>query len=296
MLDQQESFRLTLLRQSEDRKRDHETIRSLQATLLTNKALPPLSVIYDTNLFYSSTSPSPDNIHSSPLSSLDIILPSTSTTILMSNVVLPLIPRQLSSHPHFQTHHLDTLAVIAAIAASRPAPDLHLPIFRRTESLKWYADILHLISAYPYHKCITHEDGKDLDPIRAASYPHVDSSILQQLSKVLPKDNMALYRSATIPTSAVYILSTVKIMGSLAKTEDELDAILNTFMYIKRGTKEGIMPYTTRVQKSASLLCGTKNSHSANDTDIKRRWRVGLDPDFDQINHAFDILEIDPKG
>ena len=85
-------------------------------------------------------------------------------------------------------------------------------------------------------------------------------------------------------------------MGSLSKTEDELDAILNAFINIKRGSSESIGPYTTRVQKSASFLRGTKHSHSATDTDIKRRWRVGLDPDFDQINYAFDVLGITPKG
>ena len=298
MLDQQESFRLTMLNLSEDRQRDHETIRSLQATLLTKTAPPPPQTISETNLSYSSTSPSLDIMHQTQLPSTDTNLPRTSTTIPRSNVVLPLASHQLPAPPNPppHTHNIDTLAVIEAIAASRTAPDLHLPMFRGTEPLKWYADTLRLISACPYHKCITHEDGKDLDPTRASSYPHVDSSILQQLRKVLPKDTMALYRSATAPTSAVYILNTVKTMGSLPKTDDELDALLNAFMNIKRGSSENIVPYTTRVQKSASLLRGTKHSHSATDTDIKRRWRVGLGPDFDQINYAFDVLGITPKG
>ena len=116
----------------------------------------------------------------------------------------------------------------------------------------------------------------DIDPTKATSYPHVDSSILQQLRKVLPKDTMAMFRSATDPTSATYILSTVKSMGSLPKEEDEIDALLSTFMQLKRGATEGVVTYTTRVQKSASLLWGTKHAFVANDMDVKCRWRVGL--------------------
>lgn len=104
----------------------------------------------------------------------------------------------------------DTLAVIETIAAARPAPDLYLPQFRIIETFKWYADVLSLVSASPYHKCITHEDGVDIDPLKEKSYPHVDASILQQLRKVLLKETMALFCSSTELSTATYILVTVK--------------------------------------------------------------------------------------
>lgn len=96
-----------------------------------------------------------------------------------------------------------------------------------------------------------------IDPNKAASYPHVNSSILQQLCKVLPKDTMALFCSSTEPTSATYIITTVKSMGSLLKEKDKIDALLSDFMQLKWGATEGVVAYTTRVQKSASLLRDT---------------------------------------
>ena len=62
------------------------------------------------------------------------------------------------------------------------------------------------------------------------------------------------------------------------------------------GATEGVVTYTTRVRKSASLLRGTKHAFVFNDMDVKRRWRFGLGPDFSPINHAFDVLGITPKG
>ena len=142
---------------------------------------------------------------------------------------------------------------------------------------------------------MVHEDGRDIDPQLATTYPHVDASLLRQLRKVLPKDTIALFRSSAERTTATYILSTVHTLGSLPKTLKEIDSLLTSFLHIKRGLSEGIVPYTTRVQKSAALLCGTKHSDSVSDADVKRRWRVGLGPDFNSINNAFDVLGITPK-
>ena len=38
------------------------------------------------------------------------------------------------------------------------------------------------------------------------------------------------------------------------------------------------------------------HAHSTTDIDIKQHWRVGLGPDFAQINNAFNILSVTPKG
>lgn len=124
------------------------------------------------------------------------------------------------------------MAVIAALVVSRPAPDPHLPQYRLTEPLKWYTDVLRLlVSSCSYHRVIAHEDGKDIDPTKAVSHPHVDSSIIQQLRKVLPKDTMAMFRSSAEPTSATFILSTIKQIGSLLLEEDELDDLLKAFLH-----------------------------------------------------------------
>ena len=64
---------------------------------------------------------------------------------------------------------------------------------------------------------------------------------------------------------------------------------------MKRGLSEGIIPCTTRVQKSTALLRGTKHSDSVSDAEVKRRSRVGLGTYVDPINNAFDVLGITPK-
>ena len=88
---------------------------------------------------------------------------------------------------------IDTYAVISVIAAAHPAPALHLLQYYPTEPIKWYVDVLRLIVSCPYHQYITHEYGLNIDVTKATIHPHIDSSILQQLNKVFPKDTMVLF-------------------------------------------------------------------------------------------------------
>ena len=101
--------------------------------------------------------------------------PKTSTT---HNTLTHQLPPHPSSHP-------TTADIVAALHASRPPPDLHLPPFRSTEPLKWHTEVVHLLTSSPYHTCIMSEDGASIDPHRAAAHPYVDADVLHQVRKIM---------------------------------------------------------------------------------------------------------------
>ena len=115
------------------------------------------------------------------------------------------------------------------------------------------------------------EDGASIDQHRAAAHPYVDANVLHQLRKIIPKESMALYRSSATPASVFHILGTIQALGSIHNAEKELDVLLENFFKITRAPTEHVITYTTRVQKAANLLRGTKHAAAATTLDVKRR-------------------------
>jgi len=145
--------------------------------------------------------------------------------------------------------------MIEAITASHPAPDLHLPQYYTTEPLKRYVDVLRLITSCPIIDALPMMivwilTPPRLHPISTWTWVYSNNYARSSLRTPWP-----CFFSSTEPISATYILSTLKSMGSLPKKEDEIDALLSTFIQLKRGQLR-MWSHIPRVSKNQPLFFG----------------------------------------
>ena len=146
-----------------------------------------------------------------------------------------------------------------------------------------------------YSQLLTEEGGLPFQ-VKDSTLKTIDTSLHTTLCKVIPTDVMSILAAEDniFATSGVAVIRELYDSKEALTDRKSLRETYKALMTIHRSPGEEILKYTQRPTKMSTELKGTP--YEVSKSLLLEQWRTGLGPEFDDINHAIDVLHVVPKG